>query len=64
MKTILTSLVVSLPFLMLDLSWMRRMTLSVVLVVGGATSAGNFLTCSKTKSAPGKVPQQEEEQQH
>jgi hypothetical protein len=48
-KDILTSFVVSLPFLMSDLGWMRCMMLSVVLVVCGAMSAGNFLVCSKTK---------------
>jgi hypothetical protein len=49
MKDILTSFVVSLPFLMSDLGWMKAMMLSVVLVVCGATSAGSFLVCGKTK---------------
>jgi hypothetical protein len=49
MKNILTCFVVSLPFPMSDLGWMRSMMLSVVLEVCGAMSAGNFSVCSKTK---------------
>jgi hypothetical protein len=49
MKNILTSFVVSLPFLMSDLGWMRSMMLRVVFVVCGAMSVGNFSICSKTK---------------
>jgi AMMECR1 domain-containing protein len=46
---ILTSSVVSLPFLMWELGWMRSEMLSDALVVCGIMSTGNFSVCSETK---------------